>query len=364
MKLELPLAVVLLAAGSLLWNAQRSQKSQPGSSPQPGQKAASDVIEPKNANMSGQGRRGTPGEPPVAKIDSTSLDHGDRVGSASNLQATQLIQQSAANLLNSVPLEANVRITIDMFQQPLVANGRYFQQGQGTKKARLEFSHGAGENAIKITQLCDGRFNFSKQTIGDAKRLESLDLEKVAEASQPAAASFSNPGNPLSIGNVSSLMQNLSQWFDFEAPVQTELGGISMLAIKGRWKPQVLKAFISDLVDVKFLEPNINWSEIPPQIPHSVEVTLGNDQFLPLFPYRIVFRQNGETTHADDRRVLQLELFEVGKLNQLSDQIFNIDSEDIQPVDTTERYVQRIEQYNSMTDKSFQASKEVNATAR
>ena len=366
MKLELPLALVLLAAGSLLWTAQRGQKSQLRSSSQTREKAASAEIEPKKtATPINQSPRGGAGEPTA--MTSTVGSSGNsfaRFESASNSRANQLIQQSAANLLNSVPIEANVRITIDLFQQPLVANGRYYQQGQGTTKARLDFAHGTGENAIKITQLCDGRFNFSKQTIGTTKRLESLDLEKLAEASQPEAGSMVTPGNPLSIGSVSSLMQNLSRWFDFDAPVQTELGGIAMLSVKGHWKPQVLKAFVGDLIDAKFLEPKINWNEIPPQIPHSVEVTLGNDQFLPLFPYRIVFLQHGTNTHPDDRQVLQLELFEVGKLNQLSDQVFNIDSEDAQPIDTTERYVQRIQQYNSLTNQALQASKDINATTR
>jgi hypothetical protein len=364
MKLELPLAIVLLAAGSLLWTAQIGQKNQTGASSQTGEKATVAGNRTNHATSNPLGQRGNPGDSPSATTDSTSREKADRSGFASSLQATYLVQQSAANLLNSVPLEANVRITMDLFQQPLVANGRYYQQGQGTTKARLEFANGTGDNAIKITQLCDGRFNFSKQTVGHEKLLESVDLEKVAEASQSTAAGLVNPASILSIGSVSSLMQNLAQWFDFETPSQTELGGISMLRVKGQWKPQILKSFISDLVDDKLLEPEINWGEVPPQIPHAVEITLGNDQFLPLFPYRIVFLQYGDNPQAGDRQVMQLELFEVGKLNQLAENAFNIDSEDTQPVDTTERYVQRIQQYQSMTSKSFQASKEVDATRR
>lgn len=364
MKLELPLAVLLLAAGCLLWTAQRSQKNQANSSSQLGKKAASGAVESKNADAKSPGRRGNAGKQANTASDSTSPVQS-QVIPASNSQSTQLIHQSAANLFNSVPIEANVRITIDLFQQPLVANGRYYQQGQGTQKARLEFANGAGENAIKFTQLCDGRFNFSKQTIGSTQRLESLDLEKVVEASRGGANSSSaNPANPLLFGNLASLMYNLAEWFDFEAPVQTELGGISMLSIKGSWKPQALKAFVNDQVDTRFLEPEIDWSEIPRQIPHTVEITIGNDHFLPLFPYRIVFRQKGDSWDAEDRRMLQLELFEVGKLKQLSDQVFNIDSEDTHPIDTTERYVQRMEHYDSMIGKSSQASKGVNATTR
>ena len=60
-----------------------------------------------------------------------------------------------------------------------------------------------------------------------------------------------------------------------------------------------------------------------------------------------------------DHKVLQLELYEVGKLNQIAEEIFNIDSANPrQAIDSTEKYVYRVQQYKSMDDsKQQQAAK-------
>lgn len=316
MKLELPLAMVLLAAGCLLWNAQRTKP----------------IPQKNDASVNRDGAF------EIARA-SYQQDANSSFGGA----ASDLLRQSAANLLGSAPIQAKAKMFVNLFGQEVIATGSYFQQGQGSERSRFELQQGTGDDAIKVMQLFDGRFVYTRQTIASETSLTYVDLHRVEETSSRKVGFLGTSDSLLSTGSISSLMKNLSAAFDFSTPQPTELGGIEMVTCRGTWKPDVLKKVLVDLVEPRIIQGDIDWKSVPAQIPHTVEITLGNDQYLPLFPYRIVFfRTNSD---GNDQQILRLDLFEVGKLNEIPEEIFNIDSADLQPQDATPEYVQRVLRY-------------------
>ena len=332
MKLELPFAIFLLAAGCLLWFAGGAIYTQPTNSDEKTLKT--NVLRDKDDST-------TRPEPPIRLASSEILSQQEEIqdDSTPDLSKSQsLLDQSAANIVASPPIESTVLLTIDLFDQHLVTEGKYIQLGQGSRKSRLDFEQ-KHEGGGRLTQICDGRFFYSIHESDEGKNLRFADLYQLAKADQQGL--LANPTAWMATGGLSSLLQHLAQAFDFEPVTQGEIDGVPTVVLQGSWNLNYLKRLTEDLVDPTYLESPVQWDKLPPQLPHRVELHLGADDFLPLFPYRIVFSQY-TADNKTARPIVQFEMNEVSKLETVDQQWFVVQSGESNQIDLTEELAARV----------------------
>ena len=334
MKLELPFAIFLLAAGCFLWFAGGVFYV---NTPSP-------ATENQKTNVpQGKLGRADPISHPIqlASSEDSRIVDGSQDDSTSNPTESQtLLMQSAANIVSSPPIESTVVLTVDLFDQHLVTQWRYIQLGQGSRKSRLDFEYKQKEIG-KLTQICDGRFFYSIQESDKGKNLRFVDLYQLAKADQQGW--MANPTAWMATGGLSSLMQHLAMAFEFEPVTKGEIGGIPTLVLRGTWNLSYLKRLTENQVDPACLEEPVQWNKLPPQLPHLVELHLGADDFLPLFPYRIIFSQyQSANVNESPRSIVRFEMSEVSKLETVDQQWFVVQSGGSQQVDLTEELAARV----------------------
>ena len=346
MKLELPLAILLLAIGGWHWmsgypsNKTNQSKASPTSpnDAEP-QKQSPNLLPPQMqsntnqfgaANQFGSIQQASYQEP----IDSVFSEEPDADDPG------LLLAQSAKHMEMAPPISCKSRCRINLFGQSIVGEGFYYQQGQGSKLTRMELKYNISDDLSFIsTQVCDGKFYYSIQEMGEDRTIEFIDLQRLRSESMNFASS---PSRWLSQAGTVSLLRNLSAAFEFEPPQTTTLGSHPMLHLKGKWKPKALASILHGQIDVNESQP-FNWDQLPNQIPHAVEVYLGTDDFLHLFPYRINFYKCDREGNPEETPMIAMELFEVQKVDQLPNQLFRVDSQGSHPVDLSQNYSEHLE---------------------
>ncbi|MCH2177882.1 MAG: hypothetical protein MK106_03675 [Mariniblastus sp.] len=337
MKLELPFAIFLLAAGCLLWLGGGSFYRNTQNSASETQKT---VVPSKTTTIS------EPIKYPiqlVAKQEPAVSDKSENASTFGSLKGAKLLEQVAANIVSSPPIESSVLLTVDLFNQHLVTQGKYIQLGQGSRKSRLDFQYDLeeGEGTGKLTQICDGRFFYSIQETGEEKNLRFVDLYQLATADQQGL--LAQPTAWMATGGLSSLMQHLAQAFDFAPITKGTISGVPTLVLRGTWKLEYLKRLTDKQLDPQWLNQPVRWDKLPPQLPHVVELHLGADQFLPLFPYRIVFsRYDDGNEQKPPTPIVRFEMNEVSKLKSVDQEWFVVQSGATNQIDLTEELASRV----------------------
>ncbi len=386
MKLELPLALVLIAAGCWLWSQHHDARI-----PLFGERpdaVDSDAVENDEDQLSNQ----LASQPAIqdAAIQNGNNDHERKDDTASNLagqggsawfadpDARQLVVDAAESLTDSMPFTSRVRFETRMFENEFNASGSYAHQGQGTRKSKLELFSGATSNVSRLTQICDGRFCYrifatgkttptaaesepgssdsGAERAGSIKQIEVVDLDRLHKAANagrlPPSRSAGSPGGWMATGGLSSLLEHLSRSFKFAPAYHSRLGDVETLVVRGVWDETMLRTSLAGQIESELLVPEINWMNLPDQVPHAVELTFGADDFFHLFPYRIAFLRF-DPSQRDSRQgvpdqpmttIAMLELYDVTRLNSMDDSVFQIDLADVQANDMTAKYVAQMNQ--------------------
>lgn len=310
MKLELPIAVSLLAAGCFVaWNARNGTK--PNRIEQTSDKA---VIQ-------------TSYQLPT-------------VGQEINADARDLIQSTAQQLQNAGPLMADVKMSVDMFGQHIRSVGRYYQMGQGTRKSRLEFSFDSDESQAKILQVCDGHFYYRYQAFGEKASLDIADLARVAEADRSVLLADSKTW--MSTGGLSSLLSALAGNFDFQPVRQISKGQSSGFVIAGRWNEVRLRHLLYGQINQNFIHNSIQWKRLPAHIPQSVEIHLRQSASGSVFPSRITFIcHQSESSESVDS--ISLEFASPKMVQELPEETFRVRAGSVEMNDLTNEFVGRVE---------------------
>ena len=405
MKMELPFAVALIACGSLLWTtrAPAERQDQQTVGPPPSIATAVDAPDPQISDLSpgfqppqvpaappsaanqlpaaSQQINHLPAPPAAPQVNSDSRQQSGHqnllTASGRSLESQSLLQQSARLLTESPPIQTRAKMMINQFGQALEVQGRYLQQGQGTRRARFDFQYQDEDTRFQVMQMCDGRFFYSLSAINDRSSLEFVDLQSVADTSSGPLSFSAGPTGWISTGGISSLLDHLSVAFDFQPPNSAEIAGIPMVTVRGQWNKKALETLLTGQVDPKAFTsgPNggIDWDKIPDQIPHTVEIMLGKDSYLHLFPYRVQFNQYRHPVEADgpsqkwvSKSMVSLELFEVTKVADIPLEDFRIDTQQLEPINATEKYTQRVkdfEHYETLQRKAKQDQSALNKPA-
>ncbi len=113
--------------------------------------------------------------------------------------------------------------------------------------------------------------------------------------------------------------------------------------MRGFWRPEQLQRLLTHQVEPGLLTPPIKWQDLPVQIPHAIELHLGADDFLYLFPYRIRFLQFTKSQDFESaREIVRMEMNEVTRLDNVDESLFVIRSQDAWPNDLTEGFAHRL----------------------
>lgn len=343
MKLELPLAILLLAIGGWLWirhfptmetaktGPPHSDNGVAESAPLAGNNPIAESIpEFRSLQTASYGQPVLEQVPVLVSFEPGENDPG------------MMLAKSAKRLQMSPPIACKVRSLIRLFDQEIQGTGRYFQQGQGSGRTRLEMNYEISEQStFESIQICDGKFHYWIQKLNGERQIEFVDLAELKsqrfDLSRGATQWLNRAGTV-------SLLKNLSSAFEFEEPVQTQLGGLDMLLLKGQWKPKAIESMLYGQVNPRNAEQGVEWKRLPGQIPHAVEVYLGADGFLPLFPYRLTFFRFDDSGGTLEKiPLMKMEFYEVQKIDQIPDTLFRVNADNSRQVDLSSSYTQRLE---------------------
>jgi hypothetical protein len=380
MKQELPFAVVLLAAGCVLWFWQSNHEKTPVFSSSPSENAAEPIpiagmgefeIEPFQVAQAGfQTEAFLPQESDSRKIP-TEIEISQPISAQSfpkagifsnnafihaqpNRQSVQLMSQISQRLASSQPFGLKLRLSGQLFETAVLASGNYAQMGQGTFKSRIELKFGSEQNAATVFQLCDGRFVYNLQTSpmphsakGKKQTFEFVDLVRVQETAGESQTKIT-PTGWVATGGISSLFQHLASAFNFGASEQTD---DSAIVLRGSWDQNSLQSVLFNPLDGESRsQPQIRWEDVPKQLPHAVELVLQKNSEFDYFPSKITFLQF--VKQKDDQYkldpVVTLLLSEPQPLGAVSDRFFVIDSSNLKPTDATDGYIARIEAFEEI----------------
>jgi hypothetical protein len=202
----------------------------------------------------------------------------------------QFIKEAAGRVFQHPSIAAKLRVNIDLFGQQLMGAGKYLQLGEGEDKLlRLELSVQTDDHTLTFQQVCDGRFLWLRRDLPDSVDLGRIDLKRLRRevGHQPPLHAAARMDTWMALGGLPKLMNSLDENFDFAAPQPTELAGVKMLALIGRWKAERLIRLLPEQETADLQQPaTIHPAHLPPHLPHRVNVLLGHDD---LFPYRVEY---------------------------------------------------------------------------
>lgn len=265
--------------------------------------------------------------------------------SRATIEAADLVERAARNLLQYRSLAARIRHRIDLYDQPLTGSGVYQQWGRGQEPRRLRLElklHVAGQTA-SLQQIGDGRFLWDRRDILGKVSLSRVDLRKIRQAQDQLGADASGAGFDgwLALGGLPQLLTGINESFQFTTAEPAQLGKLPTWVVVGTWRDEALVR----------LFPSKNGApagraSMPTQAPQRVLVVLGADQNIPLFPYRIEYQRikagGGAGEGPQFEPMAKLQLFEVQPGAELDPEAFRYDPGNQEVVDETQALLRRL----------------------
>ena len=313
---KLPLLLCLLAAGVYFWSTRSYRRVEP-----------------------------TPTQA-IGTIESSNPIPLDTSPASIAINANEVIAQAADQLLQSPALHAKARFKVDLMGQQLAAPGDYWQQGEGSRKTRLEFRYQSEGSRLDALQVCDGRYFYWYRTFNADGKLEYVDLKQIEAAKNDESPFLGGRRAWDTVGGLSSMMEHFSKAFDFEPVSRATLDGIPVVVVRGRWKQDSLARLMEGQVDAAKLAGEDWWKHLPAHLPHAVQFTIGTEDPFPFFPYRVEFLQyvnQAETVLV--KPVVTLELYEVESMTNIPPALFQVAAVRCEPVDVTQFYLDRVHQF-------------------
>ncbi len=326
MKTELPLAILLLAAGFAIWTWKNGDHS-PSQSPLLPQSEKSLQVATQFASQAS----------PV---------------NAQAFSAEGIFLETIQQLRQSPPLQAEIALAIEMFHESFSMTGRYTQAGQGTPMARFDIAVGEGE--LTVTQAFDGRFYYIVETANDFRSFKYADLIEITRLEPPTVATIPAIQGWFGTGGFVPFLEQLSGSFDFQIVNEANSrakegpGRMETVKVRGTWKRETLHQLLRDQIDPQWLDEPIHWERFPQQLPHYVEVTFAQEGDLPYFPYQIVFfkeQREGRGGESGRRAMFAINVRSLAIVEPFAADWFRISAEGYAPEDVTEDYLNRIKMF-------------------
>lgn len=392
MKQELPLAVALLAAGSLLWLTQLAEPAKSSGVVRDSNESLKEFVGREQADRQRlprltepeialpirgyRDRRGMTEElneeslvnsgvalaayeeeipPPGRQEEISSLVQRRSVTNGEFAETHQSANRFLLDVSNSLaysnPFEVDIEMTGWIFDQEVAANGKYYQMGQGTQKSSLVLKFANKSNPVLIHQLCDGEIVFKLQKFSDsglADRKDSLEFVNLDElrASMAETTSALVPTGWVASGGIACTIRHLSAAFDFEEKQQQSNGDV---VLRGILNTETVAQLTGKAMPVEELA----WASLPSHFPHSVEVTFSKHSTLSYVPKRMSFSRfssRGNNLAKTELKLINIEFSKIEELTNLSDSSFKANYIAVEKVDVTEDYIDRIKKFGFLSE--------------
>ncbi len=243
----------------------------------------------------------------------------------------QLVAAAARQMVKEPSLEAKVRHRVNVGGHELFGTGIYQQLGEGEEKLlRLELKTQLDDQTVTLQQLCSDRFFWIRKDLPQGgKSLSRISLWQVRDALRRAEEikPIATGNRWMMLGGLSRLLEEINRAYVFKPPQPGKLGTVPVWVIAGQASPEFCTRM------------NIPADQDPPQFPSQVILTLGRDEILPLFPYRVEYlRGRGE----DLKPLMSMELYEVRRRSDLDPRSFEYNPGDQEVEDVTKACLQRL----------------------
>jgi len=248
----------------------------------------------------------------------------------------EVVEQSARKLSELPGLAAEFHYKLQAYDQTLAGSGRYLQSGDGPEKLfRLELT--TQLEGYKATQQTIGgkQYLWIRRDFGPEQRsLTRVDLRRVRKAIEDSGPPLSLDPSPTWLGIISlpKMLGSLSRWFDFEPAHEERASDRRVLRVRGRMKPERKQQLMGE-----------RKGQGGEQIPDAVELTLGTDASLPLFPYRIEYLQRqAKDKDPEFASLLMLDFFSAKVRRDIDPQQFEYFPGDQEVEDRTRLFLERL----------------------
>ena len=270
----------------------------------------------------------------------------------------RFIADAAKMLASFGPVQARIRAEINLFDQTIRASGIYIQAGQGSPKTRTELRFGNGDESTYFVQIHDGRslYTMSKgqhagidnETITGEKspgEFYYVDLHQVDWENTKSNGLVAGPFGWSFVGGMAAMLDHCAVSMQFSDPQQVKLETMDAIEVTGLWRTNSIKRLLEGQIDES--TEKLDWNKMPPHFPSGVKLTFskpGNGKVA--FPHRIEFfryqQTNGDTITTP---IATFELFELGNLKELPESTFRISAGDLETIDQSELYKNRVIQF-------------------
>jgi hypothetical protein len=397
MKQELPIAVVLLAAGGFFWlgtqpapiqnqrepigsqislqiplqdeaNGNESAADQAGFSNFNQQATSFNValtsFEEEAGNELGTLPNEMPPSQPVtaAALPSTGSSSSSNISQAFMLkhhwsesasqQSSEFLINLGAQIRDSIAFETDIKVDLNWRKQPMEILGRYSQIGQGSGYSRFQLEipmagSGSKKKSMTLVKVCDGQFLYTQLlSPGVEQSLEFIDLKQVHH--RRLDSGLTEPNNPMSwiaTGGLSSILENLGSAFQFGQLEEKKWNGITTVSVTGTWKTEQLAELLRERVERSLLEPMIQWHMLPVHLPHSVRIECVDRESVGLLPIKIEFFQF-DLDEADSTRLLaSIHLGAPRQLSMNPEDLLKLETDDSNTTDSTDQYVDQVRDF-------------------
>jgi len=261
-----------------------------------------------------------------------------------------LVRQAARQLWRQPSLEARLRQKINLFGQQLAGTGQYLQKQSATGPLlRLELKVQIGEQLTSMQQVCDGRFLWIRRELPSGTTLGRVDLNRIRTTIKQTGREplSDSTTNWMALGGLPRLMTGVDENFQFGPAQPAQLGDSPVWITEGPWKAEKLIKMLPDQKDAIAAGRPADLTRLPPHLPTSVLVVLGQSD---LIPYRIEYRRpvlgtdTGGASQSTEMAspVVVLELFDIHRREGLRDEHFAYQPGNQQIADHTDLYLQNM----------------------
>jgi len=265
----------------------------------------------------------------------------------------QLLAGSGRMIARQKSIVAKVRHRATIYDRELIGSGEYAQGPELARLLRYQLRTQVDTHVVEMLQVADGRHLWISTQLKDEPEIERVDIDRVLAAADPkaVAAPAGDPTRQLGLGGLSQLLTAIERDFEFNTVFRSQLGGLAVYGIEGRWKRAALTAF--DPVEQKKGKGTAGGQptseNFRPHVPDRVVLFLGIDD---LFPYRIEYRRalpaqaGGSGTPSaglvagdPSKPLLVLEFFEVQFDVPLEERLFQFTPGTRRWADITEKFL-------------------------
>lgn len=239
--------------------------------------------------------------------------------------------------VRSLPsVTARLRHQARLNEQTLVGSGKYWQQRTSNRLvSRWEMQTQIADQSASYVQIFDGTHLWTDRHLPSGRRVHRLDVARLESMLHHDAKLKISQSIPQGQGGLEQMLLDLLTHYRFQPPRPTQLNGLAVNALVGRWKPPQLATLWPEAETA-----GADLERWPKQLPHHVLVLVGQTT---MFPHLIEYRRPEDASLVQGMSGLQpardpllrYELYEVQFAVAIEPHLFQFKPGDVQWFDET-----------------------------